>query len=555
MQDYSNSNARAMLEITARAKRRAEHTAARRSEPFVIGCHSHNDVFHLTKPLRQMKERFPDFRPVIQVIPFQHLYERLSEETVDVVAAFREGRRYTVEVDLTETPYLTVTLENLEITEGLVAGVLDRNIFDEHGGVEDVSKSDLLLQEPVTSSKVEFDDLTAYYKTNIYVNVFKEDGDLFTPVTNRTSQLEYFVTFGRVEKTIDCGAADTDPIKQTVISGTVPAEYVGKDLYLVLKENREAFITSIQAGGDIDEGTYEGKCTSEDTEVKFVIDTPSFVKSYSVFLVSPEEGVPYLEYALQDINYDLTEVNFTFKKEEKKRIVVTAIRGEEPLNDHEAYLIESEKWPEIKEIVEKEKGRPEEGMYVEKKTIVSGQVVFEVFCTEGEKEYKVYIPKWNSGYYDSYHDDDVTVNSTDATYPVNIKYPYEPVGGGGGIEKTVSIEVTLNEFTQCNFGFDGAYVYVLNDAEKLKDAINSGLGDFEGLYKSDTKVNSINDLPLTFSISQVKFSTDKDIAIFVYPIMDFTDFGQKISIVRERGANITDGFKVNLSRENFEYIP
>ena len=270
-----------------------------------------------------------------------------------------------------EKSSLTVTLENLEITEGLVAGVLDRNIFDEHGGVEDVSKSDLLLQKPVTSSKVEFDDLTAYYKTNIYVNVFKEDGDLFTPVTNRTSQLEYFVTFGRVEKTIDCGAADTDPIKQTVISGTVPAEYVGKDLYLVLKENREAFITSIQAGGDIDEGTYEGKCTSEDTEVKFVIDTPSFVKSYSVFLVSPEEGVPYLEYALQDINYDLTEVNFTFKKEEKKQIVVTAIRGEEPLNDHEAYLIESEKWPEIKEIVEKEKGRPEEGMYVEKKTIDS----------------------------------------------------------------------------------------------------------------------------------------------------------------------------------------
>ena len=378
---------------------------------------------------------------------------------------------------------------------------------------------------------------------------------MFTPVTNRTSQLEYFVTFGKVEKTIDCGAADTDPIKQTVISGTVPAEYVGKDLYLVLKENREPFIASILAGGDVDEGTYEEKCASEEAQVEFVINTPSFVKSYSVFLVSPEEGVPYLEYALQDINYDLTEVNFTFKKEEKKRIVVTAIRGEEPLNDHEAYLIESEKWPEIKEIVEKEKGRPEEGMYVEKKTIVSGQVVFEVFCTEGEKEYKVYIPKWNSGYYDSYHDADVTVNSTDATYPVNIEYPYEPVGGGGGIEKTVSIEVTLNEFTQCNFGFDGAYVYVLNDAEKLKDAINSGLGDFEGLYKSDTKVNSINDLPLTFSISQVKFSTDKDIAIFVYPIMDFTDFGQKISIVRERGANITDGFKVNLSRENFEYIP
>ena len=446
-----------------------------------------------------------------------------------------------------EKSSLTVTLENLEITEGLVAGVLDRNIFDEHGGVEDVSKSDLLLQEPVTSSKVEFDDLTAYYKSNIYVNVFKEEGDLFTPVTNRTSQLEYFVTFGKVEKTIDCGTADTDPIKQTVISGTVPAEYVGKDLYLVLKENREAFITSIQAGGDIDEGTYEGKCTSEDTEVKFVIDTPSFVKSYFVFLVSPEEGVPYLEHALQDINYDLTEVNFTFKKEEKKRIVVTAIRGKEPLNDHEAYLIESEKWPEIKEIVEKEKGRPEEGVYVEKKTIEDGEVVFEVFCTEGEKNYVIYIPKWNTDYYDSYQTMEQTVKSTQAEYELTFDFPYVPPTGGGAITNTVDININIKlEGEFVGYNFLNAYVYILNDAGKFDEALNSGFENFEGLYRSEESISTSGN---KFTFKNVKVSTDKEVAIFVYSIMKIEGGNFEIKTYREDvpGANITNGYEITLT--------
>lgn len=36
-----------------------------------------------------MKKRFPNIYPVFQVVPFQHLYQRLLEEVVDVVAAFR----------------------------------------------------------------------------------------------------------------------------------------------------------------------------------------------------------------------------------------------------------------------------------------------------------------------------------------------------------------------------------------------------------------------------------------------------------------------------------
>ena len=84
-------DARAMLEISRRAKKRAESAAEDVREPFVIGCHAHNDVLHLASALGRMRERFPQVYPIFQVVPFQHLYQRLSEEAVDVVMAFREG--------------------------------------------------------------------------------------------------------------------------------------------------------------------------------------------------------------------------------------------------------------------------------------------------------------------------------------------------------------------------------------------------------------------------------------------------------------------------------
>ena len=84
-------DAKAMLEISERAKKQAEHAVADTREPFVIGCHVHSEVFHLTGPLQEMRERFPSFYPIFQIVPFQHLYQRLIEETVDVVVSFREG--------------------------------------------------------------------------------------------------------------------------------------------------------------------------------------------------------------------------------------------------------------------------------------------------------------------------------------------------------------------------------------------------------------------------------------------------------------------------------
>ena len=84
-------DAKAMVEIFERAKKRAESTAADLREVFTVGCHGSNDILYLTKILEKMKERIPNIYPIFHVVPFQHLYQRLSEESVDVVVAFREG--------------------------------------------------------------------------------------------------------------------------------------------------------------------------------------------------------------------------------------------------------------------------------------------------------------------------------------------------------------------------------------------------------------------------------------------------------------------------------
>ncbi len=84
-------DAKAMLEIFERAKQRAVRSIPDTRESFVIGCHSNSDIFYLAQPLQQMKAQFSNLYPIFRVIPFQHLYQRLSEEAVDVVIAFQEA--------------------------------------------------------------------------------------------------------------------------------------------------------------------------------------------------------------------------------------------------------------------------------------------------------------------------------------------------------------------------------------------------------------------------------------------------------------------------------
>lgn len=84
-------DAKEMFDIYARAKKRAESNVADTRESFAIGCHSDNDILLLAHTLRRMKEQFINLYPVFRVVPFQHLYQRLTEEALDVVIAFWEG--------------------------------------------------------------------------------------------------------------------------------------------------------------------------------------------------------------------------------------------------------------------------------------------------------------------------------------------------------------------------------------------------------------------------------------------------------------------------------
>lgn len=84
-------DAKAMVDIFERAKKRAEHAVTDAREPFVIGCHSNEDILHLTHTLERMKAHGSNLYPIFRVVPFQHLYQRLNEEAVDVVLAFWEG--------------------------------------------------------------------------------------------------------------------------------------------------------------------------------------------------------------------------------------------------------------------------------------------------------------------------------------------------------------------------------------------------------------------------------------------------------------------------------
>lgn len=82
-------DARHILHLIHFTKRRFQEQSSVGRLPFHIGSHAHNDLDLLTDVLRRMAEIYPEMIPSFQVVPFQHLYKLLAEETVDVVVAFQ----------------------------------------------------------------------------------------------------------------------------------------------------------------------------------------------------------------------------------------------------------------------------------------------------------------------------------------------------------------------------------------------------------------------------------------------------------------------------------
>lgn len=85
------NDAKNVLNIITLAKKRFEEPVVDERQFFSIGCHSHNELHLLPGVLRQMADSYPMLHPIFQVVPFQHLYQLLDEETVDVIIAFQES--------------------------------------------------------------------------------------------------------------------------------------------------------------------------------------------------------------------------------------------------------------------------------------------------------------------------------------------------------------------------------------------------------------------------------------------------------------------------------
>ena len=84
------NDAKNVLNIITLAKKRFEEPVVDERQFFSIGCHSHNEMRLLPDILRKMAQSCKTLHPIFQVAPFQHIYQLLEEEAVDVILAFRE---------------------------------------------------------------------------------------------------------------------------------------------------------------------------------------------------------------------------------------------------------------------------------------------------------------------------------------------------------------------------------------------------------------------------------------------------------------------------------
>lgn len=104
-------DARSILNIMERAKKRMEGSFEDQRKPFLIGCHTYNDVYLFSHVLEQMRLKFPQIYPVFQVVPFRHIYQHLVEGSLDVIIAFQEYglREYIFYKELTKLSIIAVS--------------------------------------------------------------------------------------------------------------------------------------------------------------------------------------------------------------------------------------------------------------------------------------------------------------------------------------------------------------------------------------------------------------------------------------------------------------
>lgn len=84
------NDAKQMVAISQRAKKRFENPHGRELQMLSLGCYSFTQLFLLPQALRKLAGQYPNLHPRLQVVPFQYLYRLLEEDDVDAVIGFRE---------------------------------------------------------------------------------------------------------------------------------------------------------------------------------------------------------------------------------------------------------------------------------------------------------------------------------------------------------------------------------------------------------------------------------------------------------------------------------
>ncbi len=100
-------DARQMLEIAGRAKRRFSDPLHDSIETLSLGTNNFPTLFRLTNTLAALRREHPTLHPRLHVIPFQHIFRRLDEGDLDAIITFRETtRNHAIYKELTQAPLI-----------------------------------------------------------------------------------------------------------------------------------------------------------------------------------------------------------------------------------------------------------------------------------------------------------------------------------------------------------------------------------------------------------------------------------------------------------------
>lgn len=103
------NDAKQIVEISDRAKRRLDRSANRAIEELSIGYYNIPCMFLTTDILKILKSKRPQLHPRLRTIPFQHIYRMLEEGDLDAIVGFKEPANMKIKArykEITKVPLM-----------------------------------------------------------------------------------------------------------------------------------------------------------------------------------------------------------------------------------------------------------------------------------------------------------------------------------------------------------------------------------------------------------------------------------------------------------------